>query len=475
MAAKNAVTPGRPIGSILRPVYSNFPQNCSAAVLYDTVTSMGESTNSVQHDPSSGTSRAARPDSVRWYVLALLTVVYALNIADRFMISTLIEPIKADLHLSDSAIGLLTGVALALFYVTAGLPLALYADRSNRRNLIVAALCAWSILTAACGIVRTFWQFMMVRILVGVGEAGGTPPSHSLISDYFPSRRRAFALSIYSIGASVGSMLGALSGRIAGQWGWRAAFFALGLPGVFFAFWILVTVREPERGRLDGERTARPASGFRATLSFALHHPALMHCLVGGAVFTLWAWGLMWWTPSFLIRSHHLTLTAAGDTLSVIHGVGGTIALIATSLLMPMIEKQGPKAVPLFTATVIAAGTVPSIVAFTTSSTALAISMLWIFIPLSYCTFGPTFALVQNLVPAEMRSQAAALLLFLANVANLVIAPQAVGILSDILAPRFGAESLRIALLPLTLSGLWAATHFYKAARHTPSAFESVA
>jgi hypothetical protein len=175
----------------------------------------------------------------------------------------------------------------------------------------------------------------------------------------------------------------------------------------------------------------------------------------------------MWWTPSYLIRSHHLTLGGAGGTLSLINGIGGTIALIATSLLMPFLERQGPRAVPLFTAMVIAAGTIPSIMAFSTSSTSVAVTMLWIFIPLSYCTFGPVFALVQNLVPAEMRAQAVALLLFFSNIANLVVAPQLVGIVSDALAPRFGAESLRLALLPLTLCGFWAAVHFWIVARRT--------
>lgn len=405
--------------------------------------------------------------ATRWYVLTLLTAVYALNIADRFMISTLIEPIKADLHLSDSAIGLLTGVALALFYTTAGLPLALIADRSNRRNLIAASLFAWSLATAACGLVRTFGQFMVGRILVGVGEAGGTPPSHSLVSDYFPSERRALALSIYSIGASLGSMIGASSGTISEHWGWRSAFWILGLPGVALALLILGTVREPERGRMDSPQRVRAAVSLRNTLSYTRHHPTLTHCLIGGSVFTLWSWGLMWWAPSYLIRSHHLTLGVAGDTLSLIHGIGGTIALLATSLCMPFVENCGRRAVPLFTAVVIGAGTVPSIVAFATTSTPLAVAMLWVFIPLSYCTFGPIFALVQNLVPAEMRSQAVALLLFLANIANLVIAPQLVGILSDLLAPRFGAESLRIALLPLTLCGFWAAGHFGLVARRS--------
>jgi predicted MFS family arabinose efflux permease len=401
--------------------------------------------------------------------LVLLTSVYALNIADRFMISTLIEPIKADLHLSDSAVGLLTGVALAIFYVTAGLPLALIADRRSRRNMIAAALCAWSMATAACGLIRTFQQFIVARILVGVGEAGGTPPSQSLVSDYFPPERRAMALSIFSLGASLGSMIGATSGAISEHWGWRAAFFVLGLPGVLLALLIWMTVREPERGRLDSDsaRRRREAVSFRRTLGYAWRHPTLAHCLIGGAVFTLWAWGLMWWTPSYLVRSHHLSLGAAGDTLSLINGIGGSIALIATSLILPPIEKRGPRAVPLFTALVIAAGIVPSMIAFYTSSTSLAVAMLWIFIPLSYCTFGPIYALVQNLVPAEMRSQSVALLLFLANIANLVVAPQLVGIVSDSLAPRFGSESLRLALLPLTLCGIWAAVHFLIVARRT--------
>lgn len=403
-------------------------------------------------------------------MLVLLTAVYAVNIADRFMISTLIEPIKADLHLSDSAIGLLTGVALALFYVTAGLPLALVADRSNRRNLIAASLFAWSLATAACGLIRTFGQFIVARILVGVGEAGGTPPSHSLVSDHFPAERRALALSIFSIGASLGSMIGAASGIVSEHWGWRAAFFVLGLPGVALALLILGTVREPARGRLDPPQRVREAVSFRRTLIYTWRHPALAHCLAGGCIFTLWSWGLMWWTPSYLIRSHHLSLGDAGGVLSLINGIGGTMALIVTSLVMPWVEKRGARAVPLFTVAVIAAGTLPSIIAFAASSTSLAVIMLWVFIPLSYCAFGPVFALVQNLVPAEMRSQAVALLLFFANIANLVIAPQLVGVVSDALAPHFGAESLRFALLPLTLCGFWAAAHFWIVARRTGAA-----
>jgi hypothetical protein len=155
--------------------------------------------------------------------------------------------------------------------------------------------------------------------------------------------------------------------------------------------------------------------------------------------------------------------------LSLIHGIGGTAALIATSLAMPFVEKRGPRAVPLFIGAAICVGTIPSIIAFTTASASLATVMLWLFIPLSYCAFGPTLGLVQNLVPADMRAQAVALLLFFSNIANLVLAPQLVGLVSDSLAPRFGAESLRLALLPLTLCGFWAAAHFGIVARRSHS------
>jgi MFS family permease len=401
----------------------------------------------------------------RWYVLGMLTLVYALSIADRFVISTLIEPIKADLHLSDTAIGFLTGVALALFYVTAGLPLATLADRTNRRTMIALALGAWSIMTACCGIAHSFWQLMLARIGVGVGEAGGTPPSTSLICDYFSWRRRAFALSVYSVGASLGSMLGSSAGYVSDAWGWRAAFLLLGLPGAIIAIALGLTVREPQRGRLDQSTTIARAS-LLDTLRFTRTQPALLHVLAGASVFTLWAWGLMWWTPSFLVRSHHLTLGDAGGALALMHGVGGTAVLLLTTVIMERLARLDARAVPWFVCGVISIATIPSIVAYTAMSSALTLKMLWIFVPLSYASFGPTFALIQNLVPASMRAQAVALLLFFSNFANLVIAPQLVGFASDQLAPRYGAESLRHALIPLACLGVWAAWHYAMSAKH---------
>jgi MFS family permease len=405
--------------------------------------------------------RAAR----RWYVLIVLTLVYALSIADRYVMSTLIEPIKAELNLSDSGIGFLTGVSLALFYVTAGLPLASLADRANRRTMIALALGAWSLMTAFCGVAQNFWQLMLARIGVGIGEAGGTPPSTSLLSDYFPWRQRALALSVYSIGASLGSMLGSSAGYVSDAWGWRTAFLLLGLPGLGFAIVIRSTVSEPQRGRLD-EGPAPLRAGLLVTLKFISKQPALLHTLIGASVYTLWAWGLMWWTPSYLVRSHHMTLSDAGSTLSLMHGIGGTAVLVLTMALMGRLAQCNARLVPWFIATVIGLATVPSIIAYSATGRGVTIGMLWIFVPLSYAAFGPTFALLQNLVSASMRAQTVALMLFFSNLANLVIAPQAIGLASDYLAPVYGAESLRHALIPLAFVGFWAAWHYWLSARY---------
>jgi len=399
-------------------------------------------------------------ESKRWFVLLLLTAVYALNIADRFVISTLIEPIKAELHISDSAVGLLTGGALAIFYVLAGLPLSVLADRVNRRNLVAISLGTWSLITALCGITRTFWQLMAARVLVGIGEAGGTPPSQSLISDYFPWRRRAFALSVYAVGASIGSMLGTSAGYLSDLWGWRSAFIVLGLPGLFLAAVLYATVKEPARGRLDMPSTVgRP--GFGQMLKFAWHQPALLHALLGGALYSTWAFGSLWWSPSFLVRSHQMSLGDAGGALSLMHGIGGSAVLIGTTLLMRELIRRYARAVTWFLMLCCALGTIPAAMALVVPSRTTALWMYWIFVPLSYAPIGPCFALVQNLVPAMMRSKIVGLFLLMTTLGNLVIAPQLVGIASDLLAPRYGGDSLRIALLPLALVGLWASFHFW--------------
>jgi MFS transporter len=260
-------------------------------------------------------------------------------------------------------------------------------------------------------------------------------------------------------------MTGTSAGYASDAYGWRSAFLLLGIPGIVLAALLITTVTEPKRGRLDSSAPPVNAS-LLDTLRYAACTPAMLHCLAGATVFTLWAWGLMWWAPSYLIRSHRLTLSTAAGELSLMHGVGGTIVLLSTTLLMSRQVGRDARIVPWFVALTIAMGTLPSIVAFSTRSTALAIAMLWVFIPLTYATFGPTFAMLQNLVPPGMRAQSVALLLFFSNIANLVIAPQLIGIASDHFSVRYGAESLRIALVPLACTGFWAAWHYWMCARY---------
>jgi MFS family permease len=417
--------------------------------------------------PAGGGRAEAAANGDRWYVLAVLTIVYALNIADRFSISTLIEPIRLELHLSDSGIAFLTGVALALFYVTIGIPVAVAADRFNRRNILSAALFAWSAMTVLCGLAQNYVQLLLARIAVGIGEAGGTPPSTSILADKFAAARRPMALSIFALGACLGAWLGSsVAGWAAQRSGWRAAFLVLGIPGLLVAVIVRLTVREPVRGQLDSPASLRGAGRLVDTLRTIRDRRSALHLILGGSVATLWSWGLMWWTPAFLQRSHHMTVGQAGGLLGPMHLVAGTAGTLLAGWSMGRPWAADARRVVRMLGAVTALATIPSILVFAVASTSMATVLLWVFVPAVYFYIGPILGLLQNVVPAPMRATACAVLLFTANMANLVIAPQAVGWLSDWFARSFGAgdESLRWALLLLALTGFWAAGHLWTAA-----------
>ena len=410
-------------------------------------------------------TRSATGAGERWYVLAVLTVVYALNIADRFSISTLIEPIRLELHLSDGGVAFLTGGALGLFYVTVGIPVAAWADRTSRRNILVVSLALWSGMTALCGLARNYWQLLLARFAVGIGEAGGTPPSTSMLADIFPAARRPMALTIFALGACLGAWLGsAVAGTVAEHSGWRAAFLALGVPGLAVALLVWLTVREPRRGQLDASG-ATPAPGSLAeTLRFLVRQRSAVHLILGGSVATFWSWGLMWWTPTFLQRSHHLTVGQAGQLLGPMHLVAGTAGTLVAAWLVGRRAAADPRYVTRLLGWVTALTTIPSIILYWVPGYRAATVLLWVFVPAVYFYIGPILGLLQNVMPANMRATACAILLFVANVANLVLAPQIVGWLSDWFAASFGAgqESLRFALLLLAPTGFWAAWHLFR-------------
>lgn len=400
----------------------------------------------------------------RWYVLAVLTVAYALNIADRFSISTLIEPIRQELRLSDSGVAFLTGVALALFYVTVGIPVSSLADRTNRRNIVAAALALWSGMTAICGLAQNYTQLLLGRFGVGIGEAGGTPPSTSMLADNFPAARRPMALTVFALGACLGAWLGSsVAGATAERSGWRAAFLVLGLPGLAVALLVWATVSEPRRGQLDSTPAPLQPSTLRGTLRFLVTQRSAVHLLLGGSAATLWSWGLMWWTPTFLQRSHQMSVGEAGALLGPMHLIAGTAGTVLAGWLMARRAAADPRYVARLLGCVTALATVPSIMVYVVASERVATLLLWIFVPSVYFYIGPILGLLQNVLPAHMRATACAVLLFTANVANLVVAPQFIGLLSDFFEHYLGAgrESLRWALVLLAPTGFWAAWHLW--------------
>jgi predicted MFS family arabinose efflux permease len=405
----------------------------------------------------------------RWYVLAVMTIVYSLSIADRFSISTVIEPIKLELHLSDSGVAFLTGSALALFYVTIGIPIALLADKANRRNILVLSLALWSGMTALCGLAQNYIQLMLARFGVGIGEAGGTPPATSILADKFVPEKRPMALTIFALGACIGSWLGsAVAGDVAQRGGWRAAFLALGIPGLLVALLVRLTIKEPRRGQLDRPTTDSPPNSIVATLRYVAKHRSALHLLLGGSVATFWSWGLMWWIPTFLVRTYHMTVGQAGELLGPMHLFAGTAATLLASWLVGRPAAADPRYITRLLTWVTALTTLPSVWMLWTDSFVVTHWLLWIFVPSIYFYIGPILGLLANVVPARMRATTVSLLLFAANFANLVIAPQLIGLISDafqLLLHASKAEALQWGLLLLAPTGFWAAGHLAAATR----------
>ena len=410
-----------------------------------------------------------RPRSAleRWYVLIVMCLVYAINIAARYVVTTVFEPIRLELALTDTGAAFLTGVPLALFYVVFGIPIAWLADRSNRRNIVAASLVVWSGFTVLCGLSHSYWQLLSGRIGVGFGEAGATPPSTSIVSDYFPAERRPMALSVLALGAPVGAWIGAdFAGAVAQAYGWRAAFFALGVPGLLLGALVFLTIREPKRGQLDaigGE--GRPS--LLESLRFLWRQRAAFHVIMGSGVCSLWGWGLVWWTPTFLMRTYRLDVAQAGAITGHIHLVGGILATAGAAWLMSRPFMVDPRRVLFTLAAVIGFATIPSLIAYWTGSLWIAKLMFWAYIPAIYFFIGPCMALVLNLAPSNMRSIFTAWSVLVGNVFNLIVAPQFVGMLSDWFGGAQGANaaSLRLALLALAPTGFWATWHFLAAAR----------
>jgi MFS family permease len=408
------------------------------------------------------------------YVLALLFVAYVFNFIDRQILAILLQPVKEELRVSDTAMGLLTGIAFALFYTCAGIPIARLADRRSRRTIVAVGLAVWSAMTAASGMVRTFAELAAARVGVGVGEAAFVPPVHSLLADYFPAERRATAMAVFSMGVHVGLAFGfLLGGWIAQFFGWRAAFLAVGTPGLLLAALVRLTVREPPRGHADrhGATPAAVAAAvrdpepLRAALGVLWSLRSFRHLALAAALQSFGGYAFAIWGPAFFVRVHGMTIGEVGTWLGAILGVGGAAGAIAGGVLADRLgardarrQLYAPAAasllqLPCAVATLLWPTATPALLFLVPSAV---LSAIW---------FGPVFALTQTLVAPSMRATASAALLFVINLIGLGIAPLAVGMLNDALAPACGAHAIRYSLLIIGVANVLTTYQFLRAAR----------
>ncbi len=408
-----------------------------------------------------------RSTAACWYALGLLTIVYTFNFIDRQLLAILQEAIKAELSLSDSQLGLLTGFAFAIFYVTAGIPIARWADRSNRRNIVALSLFIWSGMTALSGYVQNFLQLLLARIGVGVGEAGGSPPSHSMISDIFPPNRRATAIGFYSMGVNIGILFGFLAGGWLNEFfGWRVAFLVVGIPGVALALLLRLTLREPIRGLHDNTSANPDPVPFREVLQVLRTRRTFIHMALGAGLNAFCGYGIANWTASFMIRSYQMPTGELGTWLAAIIGLGGAASVFLGGMLA---DRLAPRDQRWYTWVPCIAGfvAVPFMAAvYLVDGPYLALGMSIIHGLLFQTYLGNTIATTHAIVGPRMRATASALLFLVINIIGLGAGPYTVGLVSDLLAPTLGSESLRYAMLyvlPPVMT--WSAVHFWLAGR----------
>jgi MFS family permease len=421
---------------------------------------------------SAGATRTVAPYSL--YVLIVLLIVYTFNFVDRVVLGILVAPIKSELHLTDTELGLIGGTAFALFYTSLGVPVGWLADRANRVWIMTVALALWSAFTALCGLAQGFPGLFLARLGVGVGEAGGVAPAYALLADYFPPRARARALGGYSLGIPLGSALGLLlGGYIATRFSWRTAFFTLGIAGVMLAPLLAATIREPQRGAYD--RHTRPGTSpslGEVTRKLAGKRGFWLLSL-GAGCGSIMGYGLLFWLPSFFQRSYGMTLLEASRLLGALLLIGGIAGLTIGGYLADRYGQRSPAAYALIPALAFA-GVLPCY-ALGMSLPMGPLAFVCYLIPaaLQLAWLGPIVTAIQHLVPASMRALAAALFLFINNLLGLGLGSLLLGFASDHLAAHFGSASLRYAILGG--SGLYvvAAALLLLAARRLPLEFEA--
>jgi MFS family permease len=421
--------------------------------------------------PKTPAAADAAPDTAvpvasgRGLALFMLVLVYTFNFIDRQIVGILAVPIKADLGLSDSQLGLMGGLAFALFYTGLGIPIAMLADRTSRTWIITIALALWSAMTAVCGLAQNFWHLFLARLGVGVGEAGGVTPAYSLLMDYFPPGQRARAMSLYSFGIPIGSALGIVfGGVIASLIDWRFAFFVVGIAGILLAPVFRLLVKEPERGRYDQAASTTPP-GIRTIFRTLAGKPSFWLLSFGASCSSMMGYGLFFWMPSFIVRSHGLTLLEASLFYGAILLIGGMAGMWLGGWLgdkLGQVKRSRFVTIPAIAFLV----SIPTyVLGVLTPTLTLAFFVILVPVGLGLVWIGPVMSTVQQLVPPNMRATASAVFLFINNLVGIGLGTWAIGALSDVLEVQYGEESLRWSIVAGTGFYLVAAGLFFLASR----------
>lgn len=410
------------------------------------------------------------------YVLALLTAIYAFNWIDRVALGIVQQNIKIDLHLTDTELGLLTGIAFALFYAVMGIPIARWSDNGDRVSIVAITTAVWSALVALSGAVGNFIQLLLIRIGVGVGEAGCVPPAHSLIAEYFTRTERPRAVSLYLQGPQIAMIVGYLAaGWLNELIGWRGTFVVIGLPGLALAWLAATTLTEPRRRHAPEARTIlvpRTDAGF--VLKTLWSSRAYRHLLICYSVWYFFGYGLLQWEPTFFIRSHGMSSGAVGTWFSVLYGVIGTAGVYIGGELATRCADQKEKWQLRGCGMALALFAILTCACLLASGRYVALAFLGLAALGGNVIQGPIVATLQTLVAPRMRAMSIALLLFFANLIGMGLGPLAGGALSDILRPWLGIESLRYALVILCPGYFWAAWHAWRAGNTVEAEIEKV-
>ena len=401
-----------------------------------------------------------------YYVLGALFLGYVFNSMDRAVLNVLLESIKQEFHASDTMMGFLGGIPFALFYAVMGIPIAALADRTNRVNVLSLSICLWSVMTALCGAATQFVYLVLARIGTAVGEAGGTPPSHSIISDYFPISKRATAISLYMLGVPVGQSIGLFSGGWLNEfYDWHVAFIAIGLPGILIGILIKLTVKEPPRGYSDNAAqtpTDEPAPSILAVAKYLWNLKSFRNmCMANGLHSFVWYGGTVF-NAAYLMRSHGMNSGEAGTILSSVALVA-TLGTFAGGFLADKLSvRYNDKRWYLLLPAIVTIAMLPfQFGSYLGPSMAIVVPSFYGMMILASIFFGPTYSMAQALAPKQMRARATSIVLFMQTLIGLGLGPLAVGRISDMLEASKGHHSLAWGLVIVGLVNIWAAWHFY--------------